>query len=204
MNCSTRPSAGSFATRKSWSDKFGGCWFPEFDGNLREAFQRETELFLDSQLREDRSVVDLLTADYSFLNERLARLYGVPNVYGNHFRRVQLTDPNRAGLLGHGSILTVTSYSTRTSPVMRGKWVLENVLGAPPPPPPPDVPALEENDEIAQAASVRARLEQHRKNPACAGCHARMDPLGFALENFNGIGKWARNSTVRPNSARYC
>jgi hypothetical protein len=164
--------------------------FPEFDDNLREAFQRETELFLDSQIREDRPVVDLLTAKYSFLNERLARHYGVPQVYGSHFRRVELASPARTGLLGHGSILTVTSYATRTSPVVRGKWLLENILGAPPPPPPPDVPALPENGESEKVLSVRERMEQHRKNPVCSSCHARMDPLGFALENFDAIGKW--------------
>jgi mono/diheme cytochrome c family protein len=164
--------------------------FPDFDDNLREAFQRETELFLESQLRDDRSVVDLLTADYTFVNERLARHYGIANVYGSHFRRVSMPRPERHGLLGHGSILTVTSYATRTSPVVRGKWLLENVLGAPPPAPPPDVPALKENDESSQALSVRERMEQHRANTVCASCHARMDPLGFALENFDAIGRW--------------
>ncbi len=165
--------------------------FPEFDTNLRDAFQRETELFVSSQIHEDRSVVDLLTANYTFVNERLARHYGMPNVYGSHFRRVQVTDDARRGLLGQGSILTVTSYSTRTSPVKRGAWLLENLLGTPPPPPPPNVPLLKENGEGGVApTSVRERLEQHRKNPACASCHARMDPLGFALENFDGVGKW--------------
>jgi hypothetical protein len=165
--------------------------FPEFDGNLREAFKLETELFVDSQLREDRPVVELLTADYTFLNERLAKLYGVPHVYGSHFRRVKITDDRRRGLLGHGSILSVTSYATRTSPVVRGKWLLENILGTPPPPPPANVPPLPENGDPGQApATVRARLEQHRTNPVCASCHAPMDPLGFALENFNGIGRW--------------
>jgi hypothetical protein len=176
--------------------------YPEFDGNLRQAFQRETELFLESQLREDHGVVDLLTANYSFLNERLARLYGVPGVYGSHFRRVQLTDPRRAGLLGHGSILTVTSYATRTSPVIRGKWLLENILGTPPPPPPANVPPLPENADSGKApATVRARLQEHRKNPVCAGCHAPMDPLGFAFENFNGIGKWRTTDAGAPIDA---
>ena len=161
--------------------------FPEFDDNLRQAFQRETELFLESQLREDRSVLELLTADHTFLNERLAKHYGIPHVYGTHFRRVPLTGGTRAGILGHGSVLTVTSYATRTSPVIRGKYLLENLLGAPPP---PDVPALKEDETAAQPTSVRERLEQHRRNPACAVCHAQIDPLGFALENFNGIGKW--------------
>jgi hypothetical protein len=164
--------------------------FPEFDDNLRDALQKETELFAASIFRDDRSVLDFLTADYTFLNERLARHYGVPGVYGSHFRRVTLADARRRGLLGHGSILTVTSYATRTSPVLRGKWLLENILGAPPPPPPPNVPSLPENDESDRPLSVRERLEQHRKNPTCASCHARMDPLGFALENFDAIGSW--------------
>jgi hypothetical protein len=135
-------------------------------------------------------VVDLLRANYTFVNERLARHYGIPGVYGSRFRRVTYPDGRRAGLLGHGSILTVTSYPTRTSPVIRGKWILENILGAPPPPPPANVPALKENDELGQPKSVRARPEQHRANPVCASCHARMDPLGFALENFNAVGAW--------------
>jgi hypothetical protein len=164
--------------------------FPEFDDNLRLAMQRETELFVESQIREDRGVGELLTADYTFLNERLARHYGIPDVHGSHFRRVALADRRRGGLLGHASILTVTSHATRTSPVLRGKWVLDNVLGAPPPPPPPNVPPLPERGSGGEAASVRARLEQHRTNPVCASCHARMDPLGFALENFDGVGRW--------------
>ena len=164
--------------------------FPEFDDNLRLAFVRETELFLNSQIRENRRVPDLLDADYTYMNERLARHYGVPGVTGTRFRRVALADGRRAGLLGHGSILTVTSYSTRTSPVVRGKWILENLLGAPPPPPPPDVPALPDRGKGGQPASVRERLERHRTNAVCASCHAAMDPLGFALENFDAIGKW--------------
>lgn len=165
--------------------------FPEFDDNLREAFRQETELFFGSQLRENRSVMQLLTSDHTFLNERLARHYGVPGVYGSHFRRVSVGDNRRHGLLGHGSILTVTSYATRTSPVLRGKWLLENVLGAPPPAPPPNVPALKEVGEKGVApSSVRQRMEQHRRNPVCASCHAQMDPLGFALENFDAVGKW--------------
>ena len=163
--------------------------FPEFDDNLREAFQKETMLFVGSQLREDRSVLDLLRADYTFANERLARHYGIPNVYGNRFRRVTFDDGTRGGLLGLGSILTVTSYPTRTSPVLRGQWLLEHILGAPPPPPPADVPALPDRGEGGHLASVRERLEQHRENPVCASCHAQMDPLGFALEHFNAIGK---------------
>ena len=163
--------------------------FPEFDDDLREAFQRETELFIEHQIREDRSVLDLLTADYAFVNERLATHYGLPEVYGSHFRRVTFGDDRRRGLLGQGSILTVTSYANRTSPVVRGKWLLENILGAPPPPPPPDVPPLEESD-VNEARSMRDRMEQHRASPVCASCHAQMDPLGFALENFDAIGKW--------------
>ena len=164
--------------------------FPEFDDNLRLAMQRETELFIDSQIREDRGIGELLTANYTFLNERLARHYGIGGVYGSQFRRVTYADDRRAGLLGHGSILTVTSHATRTSPVLRGKWVLDNLLGAPPPPPPADVPALPEKGQGNEPASVRARMEQHRTNQVCASCHSRMDPLGFALENFDGIGKW--------------
>ena len=165
--------------------------FPAFDDNLREAFERETELFLLSQLREDRGLMELLEADYTFLNERLARHYGVPGVYGSHFRRVHLPDVGRRGLLGHGSVLTVTSYANRTSPVLRGKWLLENLLGAPPPPPPPNIPALREiGEEGVPPSSVRERLELHRRNPVCASCHAQMDPLGFALENFDAVGRW--------------
>ena len=164
--------------------------FPAFDDNLRDAFQQETELFIESQLREDRSVLDMLTANYTFLNERLARHYGVPGVYGSHFRRVAFDNDTRGGLLGQGSILTVTSYPTRTSPTTRGKWLLENILGSPPPPPPANVPALKDNQESDAPASVRKRLEAHRRNPVCASCHASMDPLGFALENFDAIGRW--------------
>ena len=164
--------------------------FPNFDDNLRQAFRRETELLLDSIIREDRSVLDMLTADYTFVNERLAAHYGIPNVYGSHFRRVAVTDEMRRGLLGHGSILTVTSYPNRTSPVLRGKFVLENLMGTPPPAPPPDVPDLEENEPGRAARSLRERLEDHRANPACASCHAVMDPLGLALENFDAIGRF--------------
>ena len=164
--------------------------FPAFDENLRDALIRETELFVASQLRDDRSMVELLTADYTFVNERLARHYGIPDVYGSRFRRVSWKDERRRGLLGQGSILTVTSLATRTSPVVRGKWILENVLGTPPPPPPPDVPELPEGTGSGEATSLRARLEAHRANPVCANCHARMDPLGFALENFDAVGQW--------------
>ena len=164
--------------------------FPEFDDNLRQALRRETELLFGSQLRADRGVHDLLRADYTFVNERLARHYGIPNVYGNHFRRVEYSNDRRAGLLGHGSILTVTSYPHRTSPVLRGKWLLENLLGAPPPPPPPDIPELAEDTRGAAPATMRERMAQHRASPACATCHAKIDPLGFALENFDAVGRW--------------
>ena len=164
--------------------------FPAFDDNLRQALRRETELLFVSQLREDRSVHDLLRADYTFVNERLARHYGIPNVYGNHFRRVEYNNDRRAGLLGHGSILTVTSYPHRTSPVLRGKWLLENLLGAPPPPPPPDIPELDEDTTGAAPTTMRERMAQHRASPACATCHAKIDPLGFALENFDAVGRW--------------
>ena len=164
--------------------------YPEFDENLRTAFINETNLFLTSTLREDRSVLELLSGDYTFVDERLARHYEIPGVYGNRFRRVVLNDDTRGGLLSHGSILTVTSYPNRTSPVLRGKWLLENILGTPPPPPPADVPPLPEEGEGDEAASVRERLEVHRENPVCANCHAPMDPLGFALENYDGIGAW--------------
>ena len=164
--------------------------FPDFDGNLREGFQKETELFLDSMLREDHPLIDLLDANYTFVNERLARHYGIPGVYGSTFRRVTLTDDNRRGLLGQGSILSLTSYATRTSVVLRGKWLLENILGTPPPPPPPNVPALKDRSDDGRIKSVRESMEEHRANPVCASCHLRMDPLGFAMENFNAIGKW--------------
>jgi hypothetical protein len=164
--------------------------YPEFDENLRDAFREETRLFINSQLREDRGVGELLTANYTYVNERLARHYQIPNVYGSHFRRVTFPDGRRGGLLGHGSVLTVTSYPNRTSPVLRGRWLLENVLGAPPPPPPPDVPSLQEGSADGRPRSVREQMEAHRKNPSCAVCHVRMDPLGFSLENFDALGKW--------------
>jgi len=162
--------------------------FPNFDDNLRRAMQTETEMFFGSIVKEDRSVIDLLDANYTFLNERLARHYGIPGVAGSHFRRVSLEGTPRAGLLGQASILTVTSNAVRTSPVLRGKWILENLLGTPPPEPPPSVPALKENTDGAKPLSVRERLEEHRKSPACASCHRIMDPLGFALENFDAVG----------------
>jgi mono/diheme cytochrome c family protein len=194
---------------------FGGQWlllrnvryatpdpdnFPEFDDNLREALQRETELFLENLLREDRSVTDLLGANYTFLNERLARHYGINNVYGNQYRRVTLNDDRRGGLLGMGSIQLVTSQATRTSPVLRGKWVLENILGTPPPAPPANVPPFPDNGDMTKL-SVRERMELHRKNPSCASCHQMMDPLGFALENFDAVGKWRDLESGKPIDA---
>ena len=164
--------------------------FPEFDDNLRESFKRETELFFDEQIREDHSLLDLFTANYSFLNERLADHYGVQGIYGNHFRKVSLDGHKRGGLLGHGSLMTVTSYPNRTSVVLRGKFVLDNLLGSPPPEPPPNVPALEESSQTGQQLTMREAMAQHRENPACRVCHAAMDPIGFSLENYDAIGKW--------------
>ena len=190
---------------KSLIDNFAGQWlflrnlpkvhknrdvFTEFDETLRAAFYQETNLFLESILREDRSVLDFLRADYTFLNQRLARHYEIPDIHGSKFRRVRLTDENRRGLLGQGSILMITSLANRTSPVMRGKWVMENLLATPPPPPPPTVPALEEKGADGQALSMRQQMLQHRAHPACAICHTRMDPIGFGLENFDAVGKW--------------
>ena len=167
-----------------------GRLYPDFDDNLRQAFREETERFFESILREDRSVLDLLKTDYTYLNERLAKHYGIPHVYGSRFRRVTLDEAShRGGLLRHGSVLTVTSYATRTSPVIRGKWILENILGTPVPPPPDNVPALKDNT-VAASLSVRERLAQHRANPACASCHDIMDPVGFSLENFDAVGRW--------------
>ena len=172
-----------------------GIVFQNFDEGLRQAFQRETELFLRSVLLEDRSVLDLLQADYTFVNERLAAHYDIPNVYGSHFRRVTLAGNSpRRGLLGHGGILMLTSYATRTSPVLRGKWILDNLLGAPPPPPPANVPALRETADDDKPLSLRDAMVRHRANPVCASCHARMDPLGFALENFDAVGRWRSTS----------
>ncbi|MEE2637531.1 MAG: DUF1592 domain-containing protein, partial [Acidobacteriota bacterium] len=163
--------------------------FPDFDDTLREAMLRETELFVTDQIRADRGVMDLFRADYTFMNERLSEHYGVSDVYGNHFRRVRVADVARQGLLGHASVLSVTSYAHRTSVVLRGKWVLETLLGAPPPPPPPEVPPLDENPG-GRPTSLREKMEQHRVNPVCAACHTQMDPLGFALENFDATGRW--------------
>jgi hypothetical protein len=166
--------------------------FQDFDETLRAALQRETELFLESVFRENRSVTELLTANYTFVNERLARHYGVPNVRGSYFRRVTFPDGSvRGGLLGHGSVLTITSYATRTSPVLRGKWVLENLLSSAPPPPPPNIPALETKGAApGETLTMREAMTRHRANPACASCHARMDPIGFAMENFDAVGRW--------------
>jgi len=161
----------------------------DFDESLRRSFLTETTLLVDSLFREDRSLLDLLNADYTFLNQRLAEHYGVPNVYGSQFRRVTITDPNRRGLFGQGSILTVTSYPNRTSVVQRGKWVLENLLGSPPPPPPPNVPDLKAAPH-GKVLSMRQQMEAHRSNPICSSCHSRMDPIGFALENYDGVGRW--------------
>ena len=196
-----------------WMNDFLGQWlqvrnlqtmvpdplrFPGYDSTLRDALIKETELFFESQVREDRSVLDLLRADYTFLNARLAEHYGVPGVYGSHFRRMPVVDPARGGLLGHGSVLTTTSYADRTSVVLRGKWVLETLLGSPPPPPPANVPPLPENDGTREPTSLRERMEQHRSNPICATCHADMDPLGFALENFDAIGRWRESDEGAP------
>jgi Protein of unknown function (DUF1592)/Protein of unknown function (DUF1588)/Protein of unknown function (DUF1585)/Protein of unknown function (DUF1587)/Protein of unknown function (DUF1595)/Planctomycete cytochrome C len=186
-------------------DNFAGQWlylrnlrgvapdletFPNFDDNLRQAFKTETELFFGSIMHEDHNVLDLLNANYTFVNDRLARHYGIPNIYGSQFRRVTVTDDARRGLLGQGSLLIVTSVATRTSPVQRGKWLLENILGTPPNPPPAGVPPLKENAAGAKQMTVRERMEQHRVNQPCAGCHKVLDPLGFALDNYDGVGAW--------------
>ena len=164
--------------------------FPDFDDNIRDAFRRETELLFAHVLRTNTSALELLSADYTFVNERLARHYGIPGVYGNRFRQVKLTDPNRRGLLGHGSILSMTSVATRTSPVYRGKFVLSTFFNTPPPPPLPNVPTLEESNKENAPRTVREQLERHRQPPVCAGCHRVIDPPGFALENFNSVGQW--------------
>ncbi len=176
--------------------------FPDFDDNLRQAFRRETEMFFESIMREDRNVLDLLRANYTFVNERLAKHYGIPNVYGSRFRRVTFEEGSvRGGLLGQGSVLTVTSYATRTSPVLRGKWVLANILGAPPPPPPPNVPPLREAADSGKVLTMRERMAEHRANPACAGCHKLMDPVGFALENYDAVGRWRTSESGVPVDA---
>jgi hypothetical protein len=180
--------------------------FPYFDDNLKQAFRAETELFFEHVLRNDRPLLELLNADYTFVNNRLARHYGIPDVYGSHFRKVTLPDPARGGLLGQGSVLTVTSYPNRTAPVIRGKWILENILGAPPPPPPPNVPSLRQENDEGKVLNMRQQMEQHRANPVCASCHKVMDPLGFALENYDAVGKWrivdaASNSPIDSSGA---
>lgn len=175
--------------------------FPEFDENLRRSFQRETELFVESQIVADRSIIDLLTADYSFVNERLAQHYGIAGVTGERFRRVTFTDGIRGGILGQGTVLMTTSYPDRTAPVVRGFWVLESLLGMPPPPPPPNVPDLKTQTDDGRPLSMRAQMEQHRQNPSCAVCHVRMDPLGFSLENFDTLGRWRTMSGGQPVDA---
>ena len=202
------------ATR--WMNDFVGQWlqirnlesivpdpltFPSFDETLRRAMLSETELFFESQVRDDRSILDLLGADYTYLNARLAEHYGIPDVYGSHFRRVPVADAARHGLLGHASVLTTTSYADRTSVVLRGKWVLETLLGAPPPAPPPNVPPLPRNDEASTPTSLREKMEQHRANPVCATCHANLDPLGFAVENFDAVGRWREDDDGAPIDA---
>jgi len=197
-------------------DNFAGQWlqlrnirsvlpnsdeFPDFDDNLRQAFRRETELLFESIIREDRNVLDLLRADYTFVNERLARHYGIPDVYGSRFRRVQVTDEARKGLLGKGSMLAVTSHAERTSPVLRGKWVLENIVGLPVPPPPPDVPQLKPAEEGQKPKTLREQMAEHRTNPTCATCHKVMDPVGLALENFDAVGAWRTNEAGGPIDA---
>jgi len=198
-------------------DNFAGQWlylrnlelskpdpdvFPEFDETLKQSFRTETSLFFQNILRQDHSLLELLDADYTFLNQRLAEHYGVPNVYGPQFRKVTLTDPNRGGLLGQGSMLTVTSYPNRTSVVQRGKWILETLLGTPPPPPPANVPDLIAHGKDGRSLTMRQQMEQHRADPVCASCHSRMDPLGFALENYDGVGKWREKddgNTIDPS-----
>jgi hypothetical protein len=203
------------AKSKALVDNFAGQWlrlrnvadwkpdpdkFPQFDDALRNAFQRETEMFFQSMIQDDRSVLDFINADYTFVNERLAKFYGIPNVKGSYFRRVALTGPERGGILTQGSILLVTSYPTRTSPVLRGKWILESILGAPPPPPPPGVPVLDEA-AVGNPASLREVFAKHRANIACAVCHERLDPLGFSLENFDATGKFRTKDGDSPIDA---
>ena len=201
---------------KALIDNFAGQWlhlrnlrsinpdlseFPDFDHNRRAAMLREVELFFDSVIREDRSAIDLMTANYTFVNERLARHYGIPGIYGSHFRRVTLDRDERRGLLGKGAILFVTSFANRTSPVVRGKWILENLMGTPPPPPPPNVPALEDNVAGQKPKTLRERVESHRANPTCANCHRVMDPIGFALEPFDATGAWRTTDAGNPIDA---
>ena len=197
-------------------DNFAGQWlhlrnvpnvlpnsdlFPDFDDNLRQSMRRETELFFESIIHEDRNVLDLMTADYTFVNERLARHYGIPDIYGSRFRRVAIKDDARRGLLGQASILSVTSHAERTSPVVRGKFILENILGTPVPPPPPDVPPLKETADGETPKTMREQMAEHRANPACATCHKIMDPIGFALENFDAVGEWRTREPGGPIDA---
>jgi hypothetical protein len=194
-------------------DNFAGQWlqlrnlrnfqpntdiFPDFDDNLRQGFRRETEMLFESIIQEDRSVLDLLTADYTFVNERLARHYGIPGIYGSRFRRVKITDEARKGLLGQGSILVLTSHAERTSPVVRGKWILENLLGQQVPPPPADVPPLPEKKDGDKPKTMREQMALHRVNPVCAACHKTLDPIGFAMENFNAVGAWRSEEAGGP------
>jgi hypothetical protein len=197
-------------------DNFAGQWlqlrnvrnvqpnsdlFPDFDDNLRLAFKTETELFFESIVKENRSVTDLMTADYTFVNERLAKHYGIPDIHGSRFRRVTLTDERRFGLLGKGSVLAVTSHAERTSPVVRGKWVLDNILGAPVPPPPPDIPQLKEKVEGEKPKTMREQMAEHRTNPVCATCHKVMDPIGLSMENFDVVGAWRSDDEGNPIDA---
>jgi hypothetical protein len=175
--------------------------FPNFDDNLRQAFRRETELLFRSVLSEDRSVLDLLTADFTFVNERLAQHYGIPDVNGTRFRRVAVVDDARKGLLGQGSILALTSHAERTSPVVRGKWILENLMGLSVPPPPPDVPPLKPAQDGEQKRTMREQMSEHRTNPVCAACHKTLDPIGFALENFDAVGAWRIQEAGNPIDA---
>ncbi len=177
---------------------------PDFDHQLKASMLRETELFFNSLVREDRSVLDLFAADYTFVNERLARHYGIPGVTGNAFRRVRYPDESRRGVLGHGSVLTLTSHAGRTSPVLRGKWVMEVLLGTPPPPPPPGIPDLEETEDSrnGRMLTTRQRMEQHRANPVCRSCHQFMDPMGLALDNFDITGKWRIKENGMPLDTR--
>jgi hypothetical protein len=201
---------------RQFVENFGGQWlqirnldqvqpdaevFPSFDADLRAAMRTETEMFFSSLLVENRSVLDLLAGEYTFLNERLARHYGIAGVQGTEFRKVSLKGTGRAGVLTHASVLTITSNSTRTSPVKRGKWVLENLLAQAPPPPPPTVPPLDETKQAATAASLRQRMEQHRADPLCSSCHSIMDPIGFSLEHFDGIGAWREKDGAFPVDA---
>jgi hypothetical protein len=195
-----------FATRWLGLSKLAGLTpdtdlYREFDENLRQAMAKETKLFVADQIKVDRSVSDLVTANYTFVNERLAEHYGIPDIYGPRFRRVEFTDGIRGGLLGQAGILAVTSYPNRTSVTVRGRWLLTNLLGAPPPPPPPNVPALKEPGQDGQPRALRERMELHRKAAECASCHQRMDPLGFALENFDALGKWRTESDGAPIDA---